>query len=65
MVLPKLIRLQAKIQTMTPQSNCQSEDRRAFADVALLATTIGLVLSLAVAITTVSIGIARAAAVVM
>jgi hypothetical protein len=49
---------------MTTQSICQSEKRRAFADVALLATTIGLVLSLAVAITTVSIGIARAAALV-
>jgi hypothetical protein len=64
MVLPKLIRLQAKAkaktQTMTTQSICQSENRRAFADVALLATTIGLVLSLAIAITTVSIGIARA-----
>ena len=39
---------------------CQSHSRRAFADVALLATTAGLVLSLVVAITTVSIGIARA-----
>jgi hypothetical protein len=38
----------------------QTHSRRAFADVALVATTLGLVLSLAVAITTVSIGIARA-----
>ncbi|MEW6449246.1 MAG: hypothetical protein AB1490_01250 [Pseudomonadota bacterium] len=49
---------------MTTQPICESERRRAFAGVALLATTIGLVLSLAVAITTVSIGIARAAALV-
>jgi Mn2+/Fe2+ NRAMP family transporter len=58
MVLPKLIRHQAK--TMITRPICESEKRRAFADVALLATTIGLVVSLAIAITTVSIGIARA-----
>jgi uncharacterized membrane protein len=38
----------------------QPSSRRAFADVALLTTAICLVISLAVAITTVSIGIARA-----
>lgn len=38
----------------------QPHNRRAFADAALAAITLGLVLSLAVAITTVSIGIARA-----
>ncbi len=45
---------------MTTHCIAQSHNRRAFADVALLTTTVGLVLSLVVAITTVSIGIARA-----
>ena len=39
-----------------------SPPRRALADVAVIATAVGLVLSLAIAITTVSIGIARAEA---
>jgi uncharacterized membrane protein YidH (DUF202 family) len=45
---------------MPSQLISQPSSRRAFADVALLTTTICLVISLAVAITTVSIGIARA-----
>lgn len=45
---------------MTQELIERSNKRRAFADVALVMTTVALVLSLAVAVTTVSIGIARA-----
>jgi hypothetical protein len=45
---------------MIEQANEHSPRRRGFADVALLATTAALVVSLMVAVTAVSIGIARA-----
>ena len=58
MFVTKLIRL--RVRTMTKEIIERSYKRHAFADVALITMTVVIVLSLAIAATVVSIGIARA-----
>ena len=59
MFVAKVIRLEGR--TMTNELIEQSRQRPAFADLAYVTITLALVVSIAVAFTVVSIGIARAA----